>query len=80
MKYEYKTVLSDVEVKLVSHISPSTPPTFEDPGDPGERYIEAVLLKNLRTGKDIDITDCFTEKDLDDLADEAYEDWQENRE
>lgn len=83
MKKEFETVLSDVEVFVVAHLVPPTAPTIRmdpndsDPGDPGERYIEAVQIKNLKTGKFIDITDCLSEKELEALADEAYTDWME---
>lgn len=74
MRHTIKTTLADVDVTVIAHISPSVSPTFHDPGDPGERSVEAVLIKNLRTGQEIDIADCFDPQALEALADEAYED------
>ena len=82
MEHKFTSIL-ELEVNVVSHVSPSVPPkpcsdpdnpAYSDPGDPGERSIEAVFLKNLKTNEVIDITDCLTDDELDALADEAYED------
>lgn len=81
MKHTFTTML-EFDVTVFAHVSPAVPPVpcsdpdhpaYSDPGDPGESYVEAVFLKNKKTGEDIDITDCLDEEVIQDLADQAYE-------
>lgn len=85
MKHKFHTVL-ELEVTVIAHVTPPTPavpcsdpdhPAYSDPGDPGERYVEAVLIIHPHTGKKLDITECLTDKELDALADEAASDAEE---
>jgi hypothetical protein len=85
MRHEFKTAI-ELEVTVIAHVAPATPPrpsmdpdspTYSDPGDTGERSVESVLLKDLKTGKMIDITDALRAEELDTLADEAYNDAEE---
>lgn len=85
MEHKFRTTI-EIEVTVVAHVSPAVParpcsdpdaPAYSDPGDPGERSVEAVLVRTLGSnsgGKMIDITDCLNDKELDALAEEAYED------
>lgn len=83
IRREFTTYATDMEIKVIAHISPPVAPTIRmdpndsDPGDPGERYVEAVMIFDRKAKKYIDITDCFTGRELDALADEAYDDWKE---
>jgi hypothetical protein len=81
MEHKFTTIL-ELEAYVVAHVSPSVParpssdpdsPAYSDPGDPGERSIEIVYLKTP-TGKKIDITDCLSPDELEQLAEEAYTD------
>jgi hypothetical protein len=81
MEHKFTTIL-ELEAYVVAHVSPSVParpssdpdsPAYSDPGDPGERSIEIVYLKTS-TGKKIDITDCLSPDELEQLAEEAYTD------
>jgi hypothetical protein len=82
MRHKIKTEL-ELEVQVISHVSPATPPrpcsdpdspAYSDPGDPGERSVEAVLLTNRKTGEFIDITDALSDELLEMLAEDSYED------
>lgn len=85
MQHKFKTTI-ELEVTIIAHVAPSVPPrpssdpdspAYSDPGDPGERSIEAVFAITVGPdggGKKIDITDCFNDRELDALANEAYED------
>jgi hypothetical protein len=82
MEHKFKTAL-ELEVTVLAHVSPAVPPqpcsdpdhpAYSDPGDPGERSVEAVFLKDLKTGKDIDITDALSNELLEMLAEDAYND------
>jgi hypothetical protein len=84
MEHKFTSLL-ELEVYVVAHVSPSVPPrpssdpdspAYSDPGDPGERSIEAVFLKTS-TGRKIDITDCLSPDELEQLAEEAYDDAKE---
>jgi hypothetical protein len=81
MEHKFTSIL-ELEVYVLAHVSPAVPPlpssdpdspAYSDPGDPGERSIEAVFLK-AADGRMIDITDALTPEELEHLADEAYED------
>lgn len=81
MRHAHKSEVT-LDVTIISHVSPACPPrpcsnpdaaAYSDPGDPGERSIEAVLA-TTEDGRKIDITDCFSAKALELLAEEAYED------
>lgn len=82
MKHKFNTYLNDLEITVIAHVSPSVAPrpcmdpdhpSYSDPGDPGERYVEQVLLKNLRTGHTLDIVEYLPQDTLDVLAQEAYD-------
>lgn len=83
MRHVFKTEVN-LEVTIIAHVAPSVPPrpcmdpdhpSYSDPGDPGERSIEAIFAVTVgRGGKKIDITDCFNDRALELLADEAYDD------
>ena len=82
MEHKFKTPL-ELEVTVIAHVSPAVParpcsdpdsPAYSDPGDPGERSVESVLMTNLKTGEYVDITDCLTEELIEMLAEDAYED------
>lgn len=82
MRHAHKSEVT-LDVTIISHVSPACPPrpcsnpdspAYSDPGDPGERSIEAVLAFNPQTGQDMDITDLFSDKALELLAEEAYDD------
>jgi hypothetical protein len=84
MQHKFKTTL-ELDVTVIAHVSPAVPPqpcsdpdhpAYSDPGDPGERSVEAVLLRST-TGKTVDITDFLTDKELEALADEAASDAEE---
>jgi hypothetical protein len=81
MRHTFKTEL-ELEVTVLAHVAPATPPrpsmdpdspAYSDPGDPGERSIEAVYMVTP-AGRYVDITDCLTPDEITQLADEAYED------
>jgi hypothetical protein len=82
MRHVYKSA-AELDITIIAHISPAVPPrpcsdpdaaAYSDPGDPGEREIEAILVTDLVTKKKIDITGCFTDKALELFAEEAYDD------
>jgi hypothetical protein len=81
MQHKLNTYLSELEVTVIAHLSPSVPPVpcsdpdhpaYSDPGDPGEKYVEAVLLRSP-SGKTLDITEYLPNDMLEALAQEAYD-------
>jgi hypothetical protein len=82
MEYELITCL-ELEVNVFANVrrvrlppqcSDPDHPSYSDPGDPGEKEVTRVTLRNRKTGEGIDITDCLTKEDLEYLSDEVYED------
>lgn len=85
MRHVFKSS-AELDITIIAHVSPATPPrpcsdpdaaAYSDPGDPGERSIEAILVTTVGAvggGKEIDITDCFSDRALELFAEEAYND------